>query len=93
MPNLTCYPPDQLGDALLRYPSWFASDSVSEPGTIIFYSYLTATRIECIENIGKRDIFTPLLSNRYESIQELAESQESDIVAETIDVPDVCLPS
>jgi hypothetical protein len=35
----------------------------------------------------------PLLSNRYESIQELAESQESDIVAETIDVPDVCLPS
>jgi hypothetical protein len=36
---------------------------------------------------------SPLLSNRYESIQELAESQESDIVAETIDVPDVCLPS
>jgi hypothetical protein len=35
----------------------------------------------------------PLLSNRYESIHELAESQESDIVAETIDVPDVCLPS
>jgi hypothetical protein len=33
---------------------------------------------------------TPLLSNRYESIQEPAESQEGDIVAETIDVPDVC---
>jgi hypothetical protein len=54
MPYITCYPLTQPGDALLRYPDWFASN-----GTInlIFYSYLTATRRECIENVVKRDIF------------------------------------
>jgi hypothetical protein len=54
------YLPDQLFDELLRYPGWFVLGSITEPCAKIFYSNLTATRIEGIENIENIDIFTTI---------------------------------
>jgi hypothetical protein len=51
------YPPDQLVDELLRCPGWFASSRVTNP---VYYSYLTATRMEDMENVEFIDIFTTI---------------------------------
>jgi hypothetical protein len=53
------YPPELFGDDPLRYPGWFASGNITEPGANIYYCNLTVTRKNRVENTDTKNKIPP----------------------------------